>query len=164
MPVEMRDASCKDADAIAAIYRTYVLSSTATMELDPPDATEVLSRMEEVRRRGLPFLVAEEQGKIVGYGYATSFRPRQGYRFTVEDSIYVRADCGGRGLGRRLLEAVMDACRKAGCKQMVAVIGGDNASSVALHSALGFAAVGVLRGAGWKFDQPQNITLMQREL
>jgi L-amino acid N-acyltransferase YncA len=101
---------------------------------------------------------------VIGYGYASPFRPRAGYRYTVEDSIYLRADCGGRGLGRRLLEAVIAASREAGCRQMIAVIGGDNPASVAMHGALGFAHCGVLRGAGWKFDRPQNITMMQLEL
>jgi phosphinothricin acetyltransferase len=82
----------------------------------------------------------------------------------VEDSIYLRADCAGRGIGRRLLETVMQSCRGAGCRQMVAVIGGENPSSVAMHRALGFSQAGLLRGAGWKFDQPQDITILQCEL
>ncbi len=164
MPVELRDARSEDAFAIAAIYRHYVLSSAATMEIEPPGEQEMRRRMEDVREHGLPFLVAVEEDEIVGYGYATSFRPRPGYRFTVEDSIYLRADCAGRGLGRRLLEAVMHACREAGRKQMVAVIGGNNSSSIALHSALGFVTAGVLHDIGWKFDRPQNITFMQCEL
>ena len=164
MFVALRDAAPHDAAAIAAIYRTYVLSSAATMELDPPDEEEIARRMEAVHRQGLPFLVAEEDGQVVGYGYATPFRPRPGYRFTVEDTIYLRGDRTGCGLGRRLLEAVMQACRHAGYRQMIAVIGGDNPSSTAMHCALGFTVAGVLRGAGWKFDQPQDITLMQCEL
>ena len=164
MFVALREAASHDAAAIAAIYRTYVLSSAATMELEPPDEEEMARRMEAVHRQGLPFLVAEEEGEIVGYGYATPFRPRPGYRFTVENTVYLRGDRTGCGLGRRLLEAVMQACRKAEYRQMIAVIGGDNPSSVAMHRALGFTVAGILRGAGWKFDQPQDITLMQREL
>jgi phosphinothricin acetyltransferase len=164
MSVNVREAVLEDAAAIAAIYRFYVLSSTATMELEPPDGVEMGRRMVEVRQRDLPFVVAEEEGGVVGYGYATAFRPRPGYRFTVEDSIYLRADCAGRGIGRRLLETVMQSCRGAGCRQMVAVIGGENPSSVAMHRALGFSQAGLLRGAGWKFDQPQDITILQCEL
>lgn len=134
------------------------------MELEPPDEEEMSRRLMEVERRGLPFLVAEEEGEIAGYGYATLFRPRPGYRFTVEDSVYVRADCVGRGVGRRLLAEVMRLCREAGYRQMIAVIGGENPASVAMHAALGFSTAGVLRGAGWKFDQPQDITFMQSEL
>jgi len=121
-------------------------------------------RMDDVRQRGLPFLVAEGAGEVVGYGYATPFRPRPGYRYTVEDSIYLRTDCTGRGIGRRLLEEVMHACRQSEHRQMIAVIGGENPSSIALHAALGFTHAGVLKGAGWKFDKPQDITLMQGEL
>jgi phosphinothricin acetyltransferase len=165
MPVvHLREATLEDVAAIAAIYRPYVLASAATMELDPPDELEMRRRFSDIRSRGLPYLVAEENGEVIGYGYASPFRPRVGYRYTVEDSIYLRADCAGRGLGRRLLEAVMAASRKAGCRQMIAVIGGDNPASVAMHAALGFVHCGVLRGAGWKFDRPQNITMMQLEL
>jgi len=153
-----------DVAAITAIYRPYVLTSAATMELDPPDEFEMRRRFSDVHSRGLPYFVAEQDGEIIGYGYASPFRPRAGYRYTLEDSIYLRANCGGRGLGRRLLEAVITASRKAGCKQMVAVIGGDNPASEAMHGALGFVHAGVLRGAGWKFDRPQNITMMQLEL
>lgn len=162
--VHLRDATPEDAGAIAAIYRPYVLTSAATMELEPPDAAEMARRMADVRGRGLPYLVAEMSGEVIGYGYASAFRPRAGYRYAVEDSIYLHADAAGRGVGRRLLQAVIAASREAGCRQMVAVIGGDNQASVKMHHAMGFAQVGVLRGAGWKFDRPQDITLMQLEL
>lgn len=165
MPVvHLRDALLDDVAAIAAIYRPYVLTSAATMELDPPDEMEMRRRLSDVHSRGLPFLVAEVDGRLIGYGYASPFRPRAGYRHTVEDSVYLRADCAGRGYGRQILEAVISASRTCGARQMVAVIGGHNAASIAMHGALGFAHAGVLRGAGWKFDQPQDITLMQLEL
>lgn len=162
--VSLREATPEDAAAIAAIYRPYVLTSPATMELDPPDEAEIARRMGDICARGLPYLVAELNAEVVGYGYAAPFRPRAGYRYTVEDSIYLRGDAAGKGLGRRLLEAVIAASRTAGCKNMVAVIGGDNPASVAMHTAMGFVMVGVLRGAGWKFERPQDITLMQVEL
>jgi|KBSMisStandDraft_5_1062788.scaffolds.fasta_scaffold891004_1 phosphinothricin acetyltransferase len=162
--VHVREAYLDDIAAITAIYHPYVLSSAATMELEPPDEAEIRRRLSDIRSRGLPYLVAEQEGEVVGYGYAAPFRPRAGYRLTVEDSIYLRADCAGRGLGRRLLEAVIAASREAGCRNMLAVIGGDNPASVAMHGALGFVNVGVLRGVGWKFDKPQDITLMQLEL
>lgn len=165
MPVvHLRDATLDDVAAIAAIYRPYVLTSPATMELDPPDETEMRRRLSDTHARGLPFLIAELDGQIVGYGYVSPFRPRVGYRYTVEDSIYVRTGCAGHGIGRQLLTAVIAESRKVGAKQMVAVIGGDNRASIAMHGALGFAEVGVLRDAGWKFDQSQDITLMQLEL
>jgi len=162
--VLLRDAMLDDVAAITSIYRPYVLNCAATMELEPPDENEMRRRMSDVHSRGLPFLVAESGGEIVGYGYAAPFRPRAGYRYTVEDSIYLRADCAGRGLGRQVLEAVITASRQCAAKQMMAVIGGDNPASVAMHGALGFVHRGVLHGAGWKFDMPQDITLMQLEL
>jgi phosphinothricin acetyltransferase len=162
--LQLRDATLDDVAAIVSVYRPYVLSSAATMELDPPDELEMRRRLSDVHSRGLPFLVAEHEGTIVGYGYATPFRPRPGYRYTVEDSIYLRPDFAGRGFGRQILTAVIAASRETGARQMVAVIGGDNSASVAMHGAVGFVTVGVLRGAGWKFDQPQDITLMQLEL
>jgi phosphinothricin acetyltransferase len=162
--VELREATPDDAVAIAAIYRPYVLTSAATMELEPPDEPEMARRMADVRGRGLPYLVAEQNGEVVGYGYASAFRPRPGYRYTVEDSIYLREDSAGRGVGGKLLAAVIAASREAGCRQMVAVIGGDNPASIAMHKSKGFALIGVLQGVGWKFDEPQNVTLMQLTL
>jgi phosphinothricin acetyltransferase len=162
--IHLRDASLDDVAAIAAIYRPYVLTSAATMEIDPPDELEMRRRLSDVHSRGLPFLIAEEEGQIIGYGYAAPFRPRAGYRYTVEDSVYLRADSAGRGHGRQVLTALIAASREAGAKQMVAVIGGENPASVAMHGALGFTMVGVLHGAGWKFDRPQDITIMQLEL
>ena len=159
--VQLREATPEDAAAIAAIYRPYVLTSAATMELEPPDGVEIERRMAEVRGRGLPYLVAEYEGEVIGYGYASAFRPRPGYRYTVEDSIYLRGDFARRGVGRMLLAAVIAASREAGCRHIVAVIGGDNPASVAMHRALGFALIGVMQGVGWKFDRPQNVTLMQ---
>jgi L-amino acid N-acyltransferase YncA len=162
--VSLRDAVPEDAAAIAAIYRPYVLTSAGTMELEPPDEAEVRRRIADVRGRGLPYLVAEQDGGVVGYGYASAFRPRPGYRYTMEDSIYLRGDSAGRGIGGKLLAAVIAASREAGCRQMVAVIGGDNQASIAMHRAKGFALIGVLQGVGWKFDEPQNVTLMQLTL
>jgi phosphinothricin acetyltransferase len=162
--VQLRNATPGDAATIAAIYRPYVLTSAATMELEPPDEAEIGRRMAAVLGRGLPYLVAEQNGEIVGYGYASAFRPRPGYRYTVEDSIYLRSDTAGRGFGGKLLTAVIAASREVGCRQMVAVIGGDNPASIAMHKSKGFALIGVLQGVGWKFDQPQNVTLMQLTL
>jgi phosphinothricin acetyltransferase len=162
--VNLREATPEDAGAIAAIYREYVLTSAATMELEPPDGAEIGRRMAEVRGRGLPYLVAELEGEVIGYGYASAFRPRPGYRYTVEDSIYLRADSARRGVGRMLLAAVIAASREAGCRHMVAVIGGDNPASIAMHRAMGFRLIGVMQGVGWKFDRAQDVTIMQLAL
>ena len=153
-----------DASAIASIYADFVRTSTATFELDPPDAAEIIRRMEAVHALGLPYVVAEQDNRIVGYAYATQFRPRPAYRFTVEDSIYIEPEHTGRGIGRQLLTTLIEACRKAGSRQMIAAMGGDNPASVALHAALGFTHAGALRHVGFKFDQWLNVTLMQKSL
>jgi L-amino acid N-acyltransferase YncA len=161
----IRDACPNDARAIAAIYAPFVLTSTATLELEAPDAAEIELRIGSVRAAGLPYLIAEAEGGIVaGYAYATAFRPRAGYRFTVEDSVYLDAKFAGRGLGRRLLAELIVRCKGAGCHQMVAVIGGENPASVAMHASRGFVDVGVLREVGFKFEKWQDVRLMQREL
>ena len=160
----LRPALSQDAVAIAGIYREYVLNGTATFETEPPDADEIVRRMEAVQHLGLPYLVAEDAGRIVGYAYAGRFRPRPAYRFTVEDSIYIVPAHLGHGLGGMLLRELMAGCRSAEVKQMIAVMGGDNPASVALHRRHGFEHVGVLREVGFKFDQWLNVTLMQSAL
>jgi L-amino acid N-acyltransferase YncA len=160
----MRTATAADASAIAAIYSPYVEKSTSTMELEAPDAAEITRRISDVQDRGLPYLVAEVDGVVAGYAYASPFRPRAGYRFTVEDSVYLLPEFAGQGLGRRLLGALIEGCEQAGCKQMVAVIAGKNQASIAMHSALGFAEAGVLHNVGFKLGQWVDVTMMQREL
>jgi L-amino acid N-acyltransferase YncA len=164
MAIPIRAAGAEDAPAIAAIYASYVLKSASTFELEQPDAEEMLRRMRFVVEGGLPYLVAEVDGVVAGYAYASPFRAREAYRFTVEDSVYVRADYAGHGVGRELLTELMERCRIAGRRQMIAVIGGVNPASVAMHKAMGFADVGVLRDVGFKFDRWQDVTLMQRRL
>lgn len=160
----LRRAMPEDSARVAEIYAPYVRESTATFEVEPPDAVEIERRMDSVQRAGLPYLVAELDGAVAGYGYATPFRPRAAYRFTVENSVYVDARFQRRGLGGLLLRALLDECGRWGARQMVAAIGGENPASVALHQAHGFALVGVLRGVGWKFERWLDVTLMQREL
>jgi phosphinothricin acetyltransferase len=164
MPLEIRSATAADAATIASIYSQYVLNSTATLELEAPGAAEIARRISDVQERGLPYLLGEIDDMVAGYAYATAFRPRLGYRFTVEDSVYLRPEFAGRGLGRTLLQELIVASKSAGCHQMVGVIGGDNRASMAMHRALGFADVGVLRGVGFKFEKWVDVTLMQREL
>ncbi len=164
MSLLIRTVGTEDVPAIAAIYASYVLTSAATFELEPPETDEVRRRMRTLTEGGLPYLVAEMDGVVAGYGYASPFRPREAYRFTVEDSVYARAEYAGRGVGRALLKELMEQCRLAGYRQMVAVIGGANPASVAMHKAMGFADVGVLRGVGFKLDAWQDVTLMQRGL
>jgi L-amino acid N-acyltransferase YncA len=163
-PCVIRPATAKDMPAAASIYEHFVRSSTATFELTPPDVTEMCRRRRTVQERGLPYLVAELEGYIVGYTYATQFRPREGYRFTVEDSIYVRPDCIGYGVGKKLLSQLIQGCQAARCHRMIACICGDNPVSVRLHRSLGFEPLGTIPEAGCKFEQWIDMSMMQRAL
>jgi phosphinothricin acetyltransferase len=165
MSEQLRPGSEGDLVQIQEIYAHAVLHGTGTFETEPPGLVELGRRRDEVLGRGLPFLVAEREGRVLGYAYANFFRPRMAYRFFVEDSIYLRPEAQGRGLGRRLLTALIEACTAAGARQMVAVIGDSgNAASIGLHRALGFEQVGLLRSAGWKFDRWLDVVMMQRPL
>jgi phosphinothricin acetyltransferase len=157
-----RDA---DVPAITAIYGYHVLQGLASFEEEPPDEAEIARRRGEIVERGLPYLVAERERRVVGYCYAGPFRPRIAYRFTVEDSVYVEAGEIGRGLGRALLEQVIARCSELGYRQMVAVIGGrETLGSIRLHERLGFAPIGILPAVGFKFGRWIDIIMMQREL
>lgn len=163
--VFVRPAAPSDVAAIAAIYRDAVLHGTATWELDPPDDAEMLRRFETLTDAGYPYLVAEVDGVLAGYAYAGSYRPRAAYRFTVENSIYVAPALHGRGVGRRLLAALIDACSARGFRQMVAVIGDSaNAASIGLHTAAGFTPVGIAPAVGWKHGRWLDQVLMRRPL
>jgi L-amino acid N-acyltransferase YncA len=163
--VALRWARESDAPALATLYAPHVRAGTATFEIDPPDADEMLRRWRDVTKRGLPYLVAEAEGKIVGYAYAAPYRPRPAYRFTVEDSIYVDAEVQGRGVGRALLARLIDETARTGARQMIAVIGDSgNRASIGLHAALGFRHVGVLESVGNKFTRWLDVVFMQRAL
>lgn len=157
-------ATVKDMPSVTAIYEHFVRTSTASFEITVPDLAEMLRRRQAVVDRGLPYLVAELEGYIVGYCYATQFRPREAYRFTVEDSIYVRADCIGYGVGWKLLAALITGCEAAGCHRMVACICGENPASVALHQSQGFTNLSTLPEAGFKFGKWIDMSMMQRPL
>jgi L-amino acid N-acyltransferase YncA len=160
----VRPSSSVDIPDVTAIYANFVATSTATFEIVAPDETEMMRRRQAVLDRGLPYLVAELEGYIVGFCYASQFRPREGYRFTVEDSIYVRPDCIGHGVGKMLLAALISECRAKGCHSMVACICGENPPSEALHASLGFQQVGLLPEAGNKFGEWLRLLIMQRPL
>jgi phosphinothricin acetyltransferase len=160
----IRVATVADMRDVTAIYGGFVATSTATFESVAPDEREMLKRRQAVLDRGLPYLVAELEGYIVGFCYASQFRPRDGYRFTVEDSIYVRPDCIGHRVGTTLLSELISECRVGGCHSMVACICGVNAASVALHASLGFREVGLLPEAGIKFGEWLRLLIMQRML
>src|ERR1700678_4156875 len=160
----IRAATSSDMAEVTAIYARFVETSTATFELVSPDQAEMSRRRQAVLDGGLPYLVAELEGYVVGFCYASQFRPRDGYRFTVEDSIYVRPDCTGHRVGSMLLGQLILDCQLEGCHSMVACICGENVPSVALHASLGFQQVGLLPEAGRNFGEWQRRLIMQRPL
>jgi L-amino acid N-acyltransferase YncA len=160
----IRPATPADMAAIAAIYAHFVETTTATFDLVAPGEATMQRRMQTVVDCGLPYLAAELEGYLVGYSYAAPFRPREGYRFTVEDSIYVRADCRGHGVGKLLLGELISRCRAVNRHSMVACICGVNPPSIALHASLGFHTIGTLPEAGRKFGQWLDLTMLQRRL
>jgi L-amino acid N-acyltransferase YncA len=163
--VEIRSSNEDDTAAIAAIYRYHVLHGLASFEEVPPTPAELASRRRGIVARALPYLVAERAGRVLGYCYASPYRTRSAYRFTLEDSIYIDAAEVGRGIGRALLRSLLDRCTELGYRQMVAVVGGsDTWPSIRLHAALGFTQVGVLPAIGFKFGGWVDIVLMQRAL
>lgn len=161
----LRPSTLADLPAITAIYAEAVLHGTGTFELDPPDEAEMARRRDDVLSKGLPWLVAQRDGQVLGYAYANPFRPRKAYRFCLEDSIYLHPDARGQGLGRLLLTELIGRCEAAGARQMLAVIGdAANAGSIGVHAALGFHHTGVLKASGWKFGRWLDVVLMQRAL
>lgn len=163
--IQTRTAEVKDIAAVRAIYSHHVKISLGTFETEPPDLKEMRKRHADIVQAGLPYLVAELDGRIVGYAYATQFRPRAAYRATVEDSIYVASDATGSGVGQMLLNALIERCTALGLRQMLAVIGdSQNAASIGAHRACGFSYVGVMTSVGRKFDRWVDVVIMQRSL
>lgn len=161
----IRPSTPDDLAAITAIYGWNVKNGTGTFEIDAPDLSEMTRRRNDVLGKGLPWLVAERDGEVLGYAYANPFRTRPAYRFYLEDSVYLAPQAQGQGIGRLLLAELISRCEALGARQMVAVIGdSNNAGSIGLHRALGFEPVGTMRSAGWKFDRWLDVVLMQRTL
>ncbi|MDR6950779.1 phosphinothricin acetyltransferase [Ancylobacter sp. 3268] len=164
-PVIIRDSRDGDMEAVQAIYAHHVLTGLASFETTPPSTAELASRRQAVLAAGLPYLVAESGGRILGYSYATAYRPRPAYRHTVEDSVYVAEGNGGRGMGAALLAELIVRCEAGPWRQMLAVIGNSgNEASIALHRRLGFETVGTLKSVGFKFGRWVDTVLMQRSL
>ncbi|MCV9941216.1 GNAT family N-acetyltransferase [Boseaceae bacterium BT-24-1] len=164
-PILVRDAREGDMGAIQAIYTHHVLHGLASFEETPPSVEEMLVRRQAVLGLGLPYLAAELDGRIVGYSYATAYRPRPAYRNTVEDSVYVAEGQAGRGIGGALLSGLITRCETGPWRQMLAVIGDSgNASSIGLHRRFGFEPVGTLRSVGFKLGRWVDTVLMQRSL
>lgn len=161
----LRPSTPADVTALTAIYAHHVLQGTGTFETEPPTEAEMARRREDVRSRGWPWLVAERDGRVLGYAYANAFRPRLAYRYCLEDSIYLDPAAQRTGVGRLLLAELIARCTALGARQMLAVIGdADNAGSIGLHRALGFRDTGVLKASGWKFGRWLDVVLMQRTL
>jgi L-amino acid N-acyltransferase YncA len=163
--VIIRDSAEADLTAIQRIYAHHVLHGLASFEEEPPTVAELARRRAEVLARGLPHLVAEQGGDVVGYSYASPYRARAAYRFSIEDSVYVAEGLSGSGIGRALLTALIARCEAGGWRQMVAIIGDSgNAASITLHEHLGFRMVGTFRAIGFKHGRWVDSVLMQRAL
>ena len=161
----IRPSQDADLPAITAIYAHHVLHGTGTFETTPPTEADMASRRSDVLGKGLPWLVAEVDGAVVGFAYGNWFKPRAAYRYSVEDSIYLAPHQQGKGLGRALMAELLAQLERAGVRRVMAVIGDSaNAGSVGLHRALGFEPVGTVPSCGWKFNRWLDIVLMQRAL
>ncbi|TRC96399.1 N-acetyltransferase family protein [Mesorhizobium sp. WSM4303] len=164
--VTIRAALEGDLDRITEIYADAVRHGTASYELEPPSRAEMVARFDSLTGGGFPYLVAEKDGALLGYAYAGAFRPRPAYRFIVEDSVYVAPDAKGQGVGLLLMQALIEACRVAGFRQIIAVIGDGHAdsASVRLHEKLGFRHSGRLEGSGYKHGRWLDTVFMQLSL
>jgi phosphinothricin acetyltransferase len=163
--MKVRPATEADAPALAAIYGDAVENGFGTFEEVAPSSADMDGRRRAVQDMGLPYLVAEADGAVLGFAYAGPFRPRAAYRYTLEDSVYVAPEAKGRGVGRALLSAVVAACEALGVRQLMAVIGdSENAGSIGLHAALGFERTGVGRSVGFKHGRWVDIVHMQKPL
>lgn len=160
----VRTANEADAPQIAEIYAAHVRTGTASFDTEPRTTAETAEKIAMIRANHGPFLVAEYVQQIVGYAYATRFRDRAAYGFTCENSIYVKADCVGLGVGAALLQRLMTDAASCGFRQMIAVIGGGEPASVALHMKMGFTHAGRMRSVGWKFGRWLDSVYMQAEL
>jgi|SRR5581483_1422033 len=164
-PATIRPASAADIPIITSIYADAVLHGTATFEIEPPDEAEMARRRGALVAGGYPYLVAEYDGAVAGYAYAGSYRARPAYKWCVENSVYVAPAFHRRGVGKFLLQRLIEEAGRLGFRQMIAVIG-DSAqtASIALHTSTGFAMVGTLRSVGWKHSRWLDTVLMQRPL
>jgi L-amino acid N-acyltransferase YncA len=163
--VQVRPAAAADFPAIQAIYAHHVVNGLASFEEVPPSTDELLRRYGEVTRGGLPYLAAELDGVVAGYGYCALYRTRSAYRYALEDSVYVRNDMHGRGVGAALLGELIQRCEGLGYRQLIAVIGdSSHAASIGLHASQGFLRVGTLRSVGFKFGRWVDSVIMQRPL
>ncbi|CAN5523351.1 GNAT family N-acetyltransferase [soil metagenome] len=161
----IRPSRDEDISAITAIYAHHVLHGTGTFETEPPAKNDMAARRADVLSKGLPYLVAEQDGEILGFAYGNWFKPRPAYRYSVEDSIYLAPGLQRKGLGRALLTELLARCETTGIRKVMAIVGDSaNAGSVGVHLALGFTQVGVVEACGWKFGAWRDIVIMQKIL
>jgi len=163
--MQIRDATQADVPAITAIYAHHVLTGLGTFEEAPPDSAEIGRRLARIRAAGWAWLVAEATGVVQGYAYFTQLRERSAYRFSAEDSVYVREDVRGQGVGKALVAMLLERGAACGFRQMFAVIGdSENVGSIGLHLSLGFRQAGVMKAAGFKFGRWVDVVTMQKPL
>jgi L-amino acid N-acyltransferase YncA len=163
--MEIRAATEADVPDIQSIYAHHVLTGTGTFEEEPPPVEEMAERFAEVVGHGGAWLVAADATGVLGYAYYTRFRDRSAYRFCVEDSVYVREDVRGQGVGKALVARLIDDATARGMRQMIAVIGdSENTGSIGVHASLGFQMVGTMRSVGVKFGRWVDVVSMQRPL
>lgn len=163
--MQIRSATPDDLPDIQAIYAHHVLTGTGTFEEVPPSVEEMTARHAQVVGAGWPWLVAADASGVLGFGYYTQLRERSAYRFAAEDSIYVRDDVRGQGVGKALVAALLAHAERAGFRQMFAIIGdAENAGSIGLHAALGFRMAGTWRACGVKFGRWLDVIHMQRAI
>jgi phosphinothricin acetyltransferase len=161
----LRFATPADIPAIAGIYRPAVLQGTASFELEPPGEAEMLRRFRAVTDAGYPYFVAEVDGRVAGYAYASAYRTRPGYRFTVENSVYIASDAQSKGIGRALLAKLIDTCTAQGFRLMIAIIGDSaNFASITLHRRAGFRFCGTIHSVGYKFGRWLDSVVMELPL
>ncbi len=164
-PIEIRDVIDDDLAAIQAIYGFQVVHGVSSWEEQPPDLAEIRRRRDAIVQAGYPYRVAVGQGQVLGYAYASAYRPRPAYRYTVENSIYIAEQAQRLGLGRRLLDDLINQCTARGYRQMIAVIGDShNAMSIDFHRKMGFRATGTIDAIGYKFGRWLDSVVMQRAL
>jgi len=163
--MQIRDASPADLPEIQAIYAHHVLHGTGTFEENPPSIEEMTERYRKVVDHGWAWLVASDATGVLGFAYYTQFRDRSAYRFTAENSVYIRDDVRGQGVGKALGARLIDTATQASFRTMIAVIGdSENVGSIGVHASLGFHHVGTLKAAGMKFGRWLDVVQMQRML
>ncbi len=163
--VELCDVADCHMRAIQAIYALEVVEGVSSWEEEPPCLEEMVRRRDAVVSSGYPYRVALYNGEVVGYASASSYRPRVGYRYTVENSIYLHHSARGLGIGRCLLEDIIEICTVRGYRQMIAVIGDSrNQVSIGFHARMGFVQVGLIKSIGFKFGRWMDSVVMQRPL